>query len=329
MGDYMCTAVTYKTDNFYFGRTLDNEFSFGEKVTVTPRKYPFEFTIGRKINSHYAIIGMAHIEDNYPLYYDAMNEKGLCMAGLNFVGNAFFGKEKENKDNVAVYEFIPWILCQCRCVKEAKKLLETINLTDTAFTDKLPVAQLHWILSDKKESITIESMKDGLHIHNNAVGVLTNNPSFPYQMHNFNNYMHLSAKKPENHFASDIDFEVYSKGMGAIGLPGDWSSQSRFVRAAFVKMNSVKEKDEMSAVNQFFHIMGSVNQVKGCALTDDGSEYTVYTSCMNADKGIYYYTTYTNHAVSAVDMHREDLDSDALKSYNLNKDEQIYFHGVI
>ena len=308
----MCTAVTYKTDNFYFGRTLDNEFSYNEQVTVTPRNFPFSLKNGRKISSHYAIIGMAHIEDNYPLYYDAMNEKGLCMAGLNFVGNAFFGKEKENKDNVAVYEFIPWILCQCRCVKEAKKLLETINLTDTAFTDKLPVAQLHWILSDKKESITIESMKDGLHIHDNAVGVLTNNPPFPYQMHNLNNYMHLSAKNPENHFASDIDFEVYSKGMGAIGLPGDWSSQSRFVRACFVKMNSVKEKDEMSAVNQFFHIMGSVNQVKGCALTDDGSEYTVYTSCMNADKGIYYFNTYENRQLNAVDMNSIDTDGNEL-----------------
>ena len=324
----MCTAVTYKTNNFYFGRTLDNEFSFGERVTVTPRNFPFEFTNGRKITSHYSIIGMAYVKDNYPLYFDAVNEKGLCMAGLNFVGNAFFGKEKDGCDNIAVYEFIPWILSQCESVNEAMYLLGKINLIDKPFSKDLPTAQLHWLLSDKNRSITVECTKDGLHVHNNPVGVLTNNPPFPYQMMNLNNFMHLSAGNPENHFSPDIDFSVYSKGMGAAGLPGDWSSQSRFVRACFVKMNSVKETDESSAVNQFFHILGSVNQVTGCTVTDDGSEYTVYTSCMNADRGIYYYSAYGSRRISAVDMHRESLDSDKLKSYNLNRNEQIYYHGV-
>ncbi len=325
----MCTAVTYRTDNFYFGRTLDNEFSYNEQVTMTPRNFPFSFTNGRKFSSHYAIIGMAYVCDNYPLYYDAMNEKGLCMAGLNFVGNAFFTEEKENSDNVAVWEFIPWILCQCESVKEARRLLETINLTDKPFNENLPVAKLHWLLADKTQAITVECMKDGLHIHDNSLGVLTNNPPFPYQIHNLNNFMHLSAKEPENHFSDKLDFSLYSKGMGAMGLPGDLSSQSRFVRTAFVKINSVSESDENSSVNQFFHILGSVNQVKGCNRTADGCEITVYTSCMNADRGIYYYTTYGNHRISAVDMHRENLDSDKLKSYNLNKDEQIYFHGVV
>ena len=304
----MCTAVTYNADDFYFGRTLDNEFSFGEKVTVTPKNYPFVFLSGRKKNSHYAIIGMALVSENYPLYFDAMNEKGLCMAGLNFVGNAFFNKEKSGCDNIAVYEFIPWILSQCETVKDARRLLETINLTDIPFSNDLPTAQLHWILSDRNQSVTIESMKDGLHIHKNHVGVLTNNPPFPYQMQNLNNFLHLSAKNPENKFSSEIELNAYSKGMGALGLPGDWSSQSRFVRAAFVKMNSQKEKDEDSAVNQFFHILGSVSQIKGCTVTDDGCEYTVYSSCMNADKRIYYYTTYENRRINAVDMKSIDTD---------------------
>ncbi len=311
----MCTAVTYNADSFYFGRTLDNEFSFGERVTVTPKSFPFEFSNGRKISSHYAIIGMAYVKDGYPLYFDAMNEKGLCMAGLNFVGNAFFGKEKDGCDNIAVYEFIPWILSQCENVNEAMFLLEKINLIDKPFSKDLPTAQLHWLLSDKNRSMTIESMKEGLHIHNNPVGVLANNPPFPYQMQNLNNYMHLSSENPENRFSSDIDFSVYSKGMGAIGLPGDWSSQSRFVRTSFVKMNSVKEKDEVSSVNQFFHILGSVNQIKGCTVTADGCEYTVYTSCMNADKGIYYFTTYENRQINAVDMNSIDTDGNELKIF--------------
>lgn len=325
----MCTAITYRTDNFYFGRTLDSELSYNERVTVTPRKFRFEFTNGRKLNSHYAIIGMAYVCENYPLYFDAMNEKGLCMAGLNFVGNAFFGKEKDDCDNIAVYEFIPWILSQCGSVQEARYLLEKINLTDTPFSNDLPTAQLHWMLSDKTQSVTVECMKDGLHIYDNPVGVLTNNPPFPYQMHNLNNYMQLSSAQPVSNFSADIDFQLYSRGMGALGLPGDLSSQSRFVRSAFVKMNSVSDNNEESSVNQFFHILGSVDQQKGCCMVGDKYEITLYTSCMNADKGIYYYTTYTNHGISAVDIHNENLDSDILKSYNLNKEEKIYFHGVV
>ena len=86
----MCTAATYKTDGFYFGRTLDYEFSYGDEIVVTPRRFPLAFSGGKALSEHFALLGMAHVADGYPLYYDAMNEKGLCMAGLNFVGNAAY-----------------------------------------------------------------------------------------------------------------------------------------------------------------------------------------------------------------------------------------------
>ena len=88
----MCTAVTYKTKDFYFGRTLDYDISYGEQVTITPRNFLFRFRHTQEVSRHYAMIGMAFVKDGYPLYYDAVNEKGLCMAGLNFVGNAHYGK---------------------------------------------------------------------------------------------------------------------------------------------------------------------------------------------------------------------------------------------
>mgnify|MGYP000956754899 CR=1 FL=1 len=116
----MCTAATYKTADFYFGRTLDYEFSYGDEVTVTPRNYPLTFRHASAVSTHYAIIGMAHVAGDYPLYYDAFNEKGLCMAGLNFVGNASYQKPQEDHDNIAQFEFIPWILSQCASVKEAR-----------------------------------------------------------------------------------------------------------------------------------------------------------------------------------------------------------------
>ena len=321
----MCTAVTYKTKDFYFGRTLDYEFSYREEVTVTPRNYPFCFRNLDALESHYAIIGMAFVVEDYPLYYDAVNEKGLGMAGLNFVGNACFGKRVPGKDNVAVFEFIPWILSQCATVAEVRKLLARINLTDEAFSAQLPTTPLHWLIADREEAITVESMADGLHIYDNPVGTLTNNPPFDKQLFNLNNYLHLSPKDPQNSFSKNLELSHYSRGMGGLGLPGDLSSQSRFVRVSYVKMNSRSGNSEAESVSQFFHILGAVDQQRGCCEVEEGKyEITIYTSCCNADKGIYYYTTYDNHQITAVDMNRCDLDARALFRYPLIREEQIY-----
>ena len=178
----MCTAVTYKTNDFYFGRTLDYEYSYMEEVTITPRNYPFKFKEKETINNHYAIIGMAYVAEEYPLYYDAINEKGLGIAGLNFVGNAYYNEPVEGKDNIAQFEFIPWILSQCATIEDAKKLIKKINLTNIPFNEQLPLAQLHWIIADKNEAITVEAVEEGIKIYENPVGVLTNNPPFDKQM---------------------------------------------------------------------------------------------------------------------------------------------------
>ena len=324
----MCTAITYQTKDFYFGRTLDYEHSFSEEVTITPRKFPLVFRQQNTHNDHYAIIGMACVGRDYPLYFDAVNERGLAMAGLNFVGNAHYHQPVAGMDNVASFEFIPWILSQCASVAEARKMLGKVNITDTAFLDKVPPSQLHWMIADREEAITVESMEDGLHIYENPVGVLTNNPSFDDQMFRLNDYMHLSPRSPENNFSEKLDLQHYSRGMGALGLPGDLSSQSRFVRAAFTKMNSVSGDSEGESVSQFFHILETVSQTRGCCVVAEGEyEMTIYTSCCNADKGIYYYTTYDNHQISAVDMHRENLDGSTLIRYPLTHGEQIYMQN--
>ena len=324
----MCTAATYKTKDFYFGRTLDYEFSYNEEITITPRNYEFKFRNKGSISNHYAIIGMAYIAENYPLYYDAINEKGLGMAGLNFVGNAYYNEQEEGKDNIAQFEFIPWILSQCATVKEAKVLIEKINILNVSFNDQLPLSQLHWIIADAESSITVEAVKEGIKVYDNPVGVLTNNPTFDKQLYALNNYINLSNKSPRNTFATDLKLQQYSRGMGAIGLPGDLSSQSRFVRATFVKMNSVSTDEENESVSQFFHILNSVDQQRGCCQLDDGKyEITIYTSCCNVTKGIYYYTTYNNHQITAVNMHKEDLNVNQLIRYPLISGEHINFQN--
>lgn len=320
----MCTAATYKTRDFYFGRTFDYEVSYDEQIAVTPRNYPFRLRYAGDMVNHYAMIGMAHMEEGCPLYYEATNEKGLCMAGLNFAGNAKYAKPTEGKDNVASFEFIPWILGRCASLDEARTLLARTNVTDDRFNDRLPAAELHWIISDKSGSLVVECMADGMHVYDNPTGVMTNNPPFDEQMFSLNNYMALSAEEPSNNFCKSLDLSCYSRGMGAIGLPGDLSSMSRFARVAFVRANSVSGDSETESVSQFFHILGSVDQQRGCCRLGSGKcEVTIYTCCINASRGIFYYTSYDNRQISAVDMNREDLSGSIVVVYPLLAEGQI------
>ena len=324
----MCTAASYRTKDLYFGRNLDYEFSYGDEVTITPRNYPFTFRRAGEMRTHYAMIGMACVMEDTPLFYDAVNEKGLAIAGLNFVGNACYHSHDPGKENIAQFELIPWLLSQCASVAEARKRLECLNILDTPFRPGLPAAQLHWLIADKTGSIVVESTADGLHIYDNPVGVLTNNPPFPQQLFALNNYRALSPRTPAVAFADGLDLPVYSRGLGALGLPGDLSSQSRFVRAAFVRMNAKSGSSEAESVGQFFHILHAVEQQRGCCEVRDGQyEITLYTSCCNAARGIYYYTTYENHQVNAVDLNHENLVNEQLICYPLLDKEQIFMQN--
>lgn len=320
----MCTAATYRTDDFYMGRTLDYEFSYGEEITVMPRNFPLSFRHGGGTDRHYAIIGMAHVADGYPMYYDAVNEKGLGMAGLNFAASARYSEPEDGKQNVAQFEFIPWVLSQFASLGQARSAIEKINLVGTTYDSRYPAAKMHWIIADKSGAITVEPTEGGLKIYDNAPGVLTNEPPFDMQLFNLNNYMRLSPRQPENSFSDALNLGTYSRGMGGLGLPGDLSSMSRFVRVAFTKLNSLSGSGEAESVGQFFHILGSVEQVRGCCeVAQDKYEITIYTSCFNADKGVYYYTTYNNRRITAVDMHRENLDSDSLARYPMLDKEDV------
>ncbi len=327
----MCTAVTYKTKDHYFGRNLDLNCSYDETVTITPRNYVFHFRKMEKMESHFAMIGMAYVLQDYPLYYDATNEKGLSVAGLNFPENADYKPYCEGSDNISPFEFIPWILGQCATVREAETLLKKINLFNEDFSKELPLSPLHWIISDRERSITVESVKTGIKVYENPVGVLTNNPTFDYHMFNLNNYMKLANCDPENTFdggRGDLELKTYSRGMGAMGLPGDSSSMSRFIRATFVKLNSVSEHTEAESVSQFFHILKAVEMQRGCVQLNAGVyEYTIYSSCCNTDRGIYYYSTYDNHRIYAVDLYKENLQGNRLINYPLKREKRIEYQN--
>lgn len=324
----MCTCIDFKTTDNYFGRNLDLEYRFNEKVVITPRGYEFKLKNGNVINTKSALIGMATVVNDYPLYAEASNESGLSMAGLYFPGNAKFFEPDASKLNLSPYELIPYLLGLYSTVSEVRGVFDNLNITNTAFMDNMPVTDLHWMISDGNDCIVVEQMQEGLKVYDNPLGVLTNNPPFDYHIINVNNYINLTPNCAKNRFSDKINLSQYGQGMGALGLPGDTSPASRFVRAAFNKLNSSCKGDEEESVSQFFHILDSVAMVKGATVTAEGKyDITSYSCCINVSKGIYYYKTYTNNQITAVRMTDKEKNKKELSVYDLVEEQQIKYEN--
>ena len=215
----MCTCITYDNGGFYFGRSLDLDGSFGETVTVTPRNYSLLFRRAGRLERHYAMIGMAAEQERFPLYAEAVNEKGLCMAGLNFPGNAYYQESGGEGLELASFEVIPWLLGKHVSVAEAEESLREMRIVDLAFSDQMPPAPLHWMLADRERCLVLEAVREGLKVYENPFGVLTNNPPFEYHRMNMDHYLNLTAASPQNRFSDRLDLKPCSQGMGAVGLP--------------------------------------------------------------------------------------------------------------
>ena len=312
----MCTCISYQNKDFYFGRNLDLDYSFGEQVVVTPRNFLLDFRQAGQIHQHYAMIGMAAACSSFPLYAEAVNEKGLCMAGLNFPGNAYYQEVTEEGLELASFEVIAWILGKCASVREAREYLSDLKIVNLNFAEQMPAAPLHWMLVDKDECLVLEAVREGLKVYENPFGVMTNNPPFEFHKMNMNNYLNLSAKSPTNRFSDYLALCPDSQGMGAVGLPGDASSASRFVRAAFLKWNSVAPQEEKANVSQVFHILDGVAMVRGTVVNEEGKyEMTTYSCCVNAQTGVYYYKTYEDYQIRERSMYDTDLDGTVLSMF--------------
>ncbi len=317
----MCTAFSLRARGHYFGRNLDLDCSYGEEVCVMPRGFGLRFREAGAMDSHFAMVGMAAVADGMPLYYDAVNEHGLCMAGLNFPGNAFYGPRIPGKDNIAPFELIPWLLGQCKTLAEAQACLARVQIADIAYSPQLPPSPLHWLLSDREGSLAVEPMAEGLRVYADPPEVLSNNPPLPEQLANLEKYRHLRVdnggiiREPGD----------YCMGLGALGLPGDVSSMSRFVRLAFGRAHIVCTGEAMDPVGQVFHLLDSVAMLRGLCRTDGGSwDITDYSACIHADRGLYCYTTYTNRQITCVDMHSVPLDGRELGRFPLLREQRIH-----
>jgi choloylglycine hydrolase len=262
---------------------------------------------------NYAIVGAAHVVDNIPLYYDGMNEQGLCVAALRFAELSFYHEISEGAYNLASYELIPWRLRNCKDLSEAKGSLKKVNVTNDSCSQKLSATPLHWLVGDKSGAIAVESTEEGLKVYDAEQGVLTNAPNFMTQCE-------ILAR-------SGAFDDVSSKSNPKPGeIPGDASSSSRFVRASFVKSRASIPERRKAAISRLFHVFDTVSVPKGLSISSDGREMqTVYTSCMDTGALIYYFTSYSCRRICAVRMTWQDATGDALKEFSMSEDESVRY----
>ncbi|MGI6205298.1 MAG: choloylglycine hydrolase [Anaerovoracaceae bacterium] len=324
----MCTFLVLRKKDAYAGRNLDLDSGFNEKIVITPGNYKFPLKNGSTYLTKHAMIGMASVAGNYPLYAEAVNEKGLAMAGLNFPGNAVYFPEDRTKDNITPFELIPWILGQTATVREAEEKIRRLNLLNKPFAENMPLAPLHFMITDAEKSIVAESTADGLRIYGNPYDVLTNNPPFPFHEYNLRGFRHLSARNGEAAFAGqnqNYSLDTYAEGMGAMGLPGDLSSASRFVRAAFTLANSSCGETDEACIAQTFHILDSVAMTEGSVVTAQGTkDITRYSCCMNLRTADYYYKTYWNNQITKISLREGAAASDELTVFPLRVNQSIF-----
>ena len=322
----MCTALGLQGNAHLFGRTLDLEYSYDEEVIITPRKFCLGFLHEKSTNPHLAIIGVGCVADGKPLYYDAANEAGVAAAGLNFPGNAVYFERQDGFCNLASFEVIPFILSHCKSVKEAKALLKNVRITTDDFNKTLKSTPLHWIFADRTDCITVESTASGLSVYENPFRVLTNNPPFWHHVTRMADYAHLSSCDPDNTLCPDIPVSFYSRGMGGIGLPGDFSSFSRFARTVFLSHHTTPASDKAGEIGRFFHILDDVSVPRGAVKTKEGKDVlTVYTSCADLDTGVYYYVTHKSRRIRALSPSSVPPDADTLYTVKMAEEEEISY----
>lgn len=277
----MCTAVQFSGT---FGRNFDFHKSFGEKIVLTPRRIMLSFIHEGNNEEHPAIIGTAVTVSGTALYFDAMNEYGICAAALNFPHLAVYRNFTCGKLNVASFEVIPYVLSSCKNMAEVKTLLSKINITNDSFSQDMPATGLHWIFSDGKSSVVLESTEDGVHVYDAETGVLTNPPEYPVHLQNYRTH---------------TDNPTW-----------DYSSVSRFFKASQIREGY--HIDDESGKVSLFRILTSVSVPKGSIIKEEGVHYTKYTSVCDTEKRIYHRQIYENMTVYSVKMDDLNLEGNSL-----------------
>ncbi len=290
----MCTALTLASPSFLFGRNLDLVGNFGERGLFVSPKYPLRFSSGEIMNEHPSMLGIGARGGDFPLFAEAISSAGLAVAGLNYPGLACFSP----KGQVAQYEFIAYVLAHYKKAEEAASAIKGMLINDHPFAPKMGPAPLHYLVSDAHSSFVIEQEKDGMHVYPNPYGILTNSPGFCIQKANLDGFSQLRNSYVKGPYAG--------LGYGAVGLPGDNSPLSRFVRLNFYKKHLVDFQTLDMELVAFFHLLSSVRVVEGSTLDENGqAEETIYSSCYEVEDMRLFVQTKDSLSVKEITFDKE------------------------
>ncbi len=301
----MCTALAHRAAGGFLARNLDLNTLYGQQVVVTPRRAPLCFRHQPPSRTHYAMLGAAVLRDAMPLYFEAVNEAGLAAAALAFEGECVYASPRRETSELAPFELIPFVLASCTTVEEACALLRTVRLAAVPFSVDEPLTPLHWILTDRKRSLVVEPLAEGLCLLDDPAEVLTNSPRLSYQLTHLAEYGNLRFVEP----SSWSGMTPFHRGYGLKGLPGDFTPSSRFVRAACLKTALPRDADALTGMLDSFRVLDSVAFLHGVMPAEERFAVTQYSCACHLPSGTYYYKTYGDPTVRAVSLGRAPLDA--------------------
>ena len=304
-----------------WGRNFDfDRIARGTAVTCLPAGTPYfpggQEGGGPQLRSRYAAVGTGILLiPGTPVLYEGINERGLMGGQLYYREFARFPAQVRPGTLALCPPFaVLHLLGQCADVEEAVQALQS-EVTLAALPVLGTVPPLHWAFSDATgEMAVVESDRDGLHIYRRTVGVMTNSPGYPWHRLNLLNYAGIRDLDYDTLELDQLCLDQCFSGSGAQGLPGDWSSPSRFIRLAFLRHYGTKGKNEAEGVSRMLHLFQSavfplgmvrVSQPgKPSELEPEGLpfDYTVYTSLMCSESLRFYWVSYENQRVRYVDL---------------------------
>ncbi|HFT5944974.1 TPA: choloylglycine hydrolase family protein [Listeria monocytogenes] len=310
----MCTSFVLETldGKHLLSRTMDFAFILEANPTISPRNYGWKSsTDGANYINRYAFVGAGRELDKY-IFADGLNEEGLSCASLYLPGEAVCAPAPvEGKINLAPQEFLLWLLGTCATIKDVEAKLSVINLVDQPVPLLGITTPLHWIFTDKSgRCVVIEPTETSLRIKENPVGVMTNTPRIEWHIENLRNYTGLQATQLAPVKFGEYMAKPFSQGTGTSKLPGGYTPPERFVRAAYLKENIIKAKNEEEAITNVWYVLNSVRIPNGAVIKESGDpDFTQYVASMCSESKTYYFTSYENNQINSVTLSKEVIEN--------------------
>lgn len=334
--NFGCSSFSWNTEDgkHLLGRTYDQ---FGDlsmnKIAVIPRGYRMRLEINPSSQSwtvaRYGFVGMAILGLDTPIMVDGINECGLMGALLNLPEYADYPQVQGGGSRIPVNPgfFVDYLLGRCGSVEEVIRQLPKLQLTqELVFGHRMCV---HYIFSDTTgETVVIESTRKGFNSYRRTIGILTNSPDYGWHLTNLCNYTGVRNLPIPPQKINGLEISVFGEMQGGgMGLPGGYTSPSRFVRLAFMKAYGVKGANEMDGISKMFHNFATVDVPKGIIKAGDGSdnyEQTLCIAAMCAESRIYYFSTAENRRISAVRLEAE-LNNKQISYFDLPMQQDVAY----